>query len=135
MVDYVQGFSGFAVPDLAAAKAFYGEVLGLEVREEPPMGLAMTLPGGAVVTAYQKDDHQPAVFTILNLAVADLRATVDELSARGATWQRYDAFEQDERGIVSDPEFGPEIAWTTDPAGNIIAVMQLGQDDLERLRQ
>lgn len=126
-MDYTQGFSGFAVPDVAAAKAFYGDVLGLQVSEEQGM-LHLTLPGGASVLAYPKEDHAPAVFTILNLGVVDLPSAVDELSGRGATWLRYDGFEQDERGIAAGGEMGPDIAWTTDPAGNIVAVMQLPRD-------
>ncbi|GEK78972.1 VOC family protein [Agrococcus baldri] len=124
MVDYTEGFSGFAVPDIAAAKAFYTDVLGLEVRDEQGM-LGIVLPGGARVMVYPKPDHAPAVFTVLNLGVADLEAAVDELSGRGATWLRYDGFEQDERGIVAGGEMGPPIAWTSDPAGTVIAVMQL----------
>jgi catechol 2,3-dioxygenase-like lactoylglutathione lyase family enzyme len=127
-MDYTEGFSSFAAPDLAAAKTFYGDVLGLEVREgrgEQAGVQTLVLPGGAKVMVYQKDDHRPAVFTVLSLGVTDLPAAVDALSERGATWERYDGFEQDERGIVSNPEFGPDIAWTTDPAGNIVALMQL----------
>jgi catechol 2,3-dioxygenase-like lactoylglutathione lyase family enzyme len=124
-MDYTQGFSSFAVPDLAAAKQFYGDVLGLEVQESMEGVLTLVLPGATRVMVYQKDDHRPAVFTVLNLGVADLPAAVDALRERGATWERYEGFEQDERGIVSDPEFGPDIAWTTDPAGNIVGFMQL----------
>lgn len=126
-MEYTQGFSGFAVPDVAAAKAFYCDVLGLQVSEEQGM-LQLTLPGGASVLAYPKEDHTPAVFTILNLGVVDLPSAVDELSGRGATWLRYDGFDQDERGIAAGGEMGPDIAWTTDPAGNIVAVMQLERD-------
>ena len=89
MVDYTQGFSVFAVTDTDAAKTFYGEVLGLEVGEEHGM-LNISLPGGARVMVYPKDDHEPAVFTILNLAVDDLPAVVDELAGRGVTWLRYE---------------------------------------------
>ncbi|WP_413319049.1 VOC family protein [Agrococcus sp. 1P02AA] len=118
---YDDGFSGFAVPDVAAAKAFYGEVLQLQVAEEHGM-LHLTLPGGAVVLAYPKEDHSPAVFTILNLVVPDLRVAVDELVGRGVVFERYDGFEQDERGIARG--MGPDIAWTTDPSGNVIALME-----------
>ncbi|SDR75943.1 VOC family protein [Agrococcus carbonis] len=124
MGGFNQGFSSFAVPDLAAAKTFYGDTLGLEVREEEGW-LDLTLPGGARVMVYPKEDHQPAVFTVLNFAVDDVHAAVDEYSAKGLEWQRYEGFQHDEKGVVSDPEFGPDIAWTTDPAGNIIAFMQL----------
>lgn len=123
MAQYTDGFSGFAVPDLEAARSFYRDVLGLETGEE--MGqLSITLPGGAKVFVYQKDDHEPAVFTILNLVVGDVASAIDELVAKGVRFERYDGFDQDERGIASG--MGPDIAWCTDPAGNIIAV--IGED-------
>lgn len=126
MVQYTDAFSGFAVPDLEAARSFYRDVLGLEVGEE--MGqLSLTLPGGAKVFVYQKDDHAPAVFTILNLLVGDVGDAVDELAGKGVRFERYDGFDQDERGIASG--LGPDIAWCTDPAGNIIAV--IGEDSGE----
>lgn len=123
-MDYTQGFSGFAVPDVAAAKTFYTDVLGLAAVEQDGM-LQLTMPGGATVLVYPKEDHVPAVFTVLHLGVDDLGAAVDELTARGATWERYEGFDQDERGIAAGDDRGPDIAWTTDPAGNIVSVMQL----------
>lgn len=123
-MDYTQGFSSFAVPDLASAKTFYTDVLGLQADEEHGM-LSVTLPGGTKVMVYPKQDHEPAVFTVLNLGVTDLPAAVDELAVRGAEWLRYDSFEQDERGIVAAGDMGPAIAWTSDPAGNVVAVMQI----------
>lgn len=120
------GFSGFAVPDIDAAKAFYGDTLGLEVNE-PGMGmLSISLPGGSTVLVYPKPDHVPAVYTILNFEVSDIDAAVDQLTANGVVFERYEAFEQDEKGIArsNDPGQGPTIAWFTDPAGNILAVMQ-----------
>ncbi|WP_022883317.1 VOC family protein [Glaciibacter superstes] len=120
------GVSGFAVPDIDAAKAFYGDTLGLEV-SEPGMGLlSLTLPGGVTVMVYPKPDHAPAVFTILNFEVSDIDSAVDRLTANGVVFERYAAFDQDEKGIArsDNPEHGPSIAWFTDPAGNILAVMQ-----------
>jgi catechol 2,3-dioxygenase-like lactoylglutathione lyase family enzyme len=120
MVQWTDAFGGFAVPDLDAARAFYRDVLGLEVGEE--MGqLVLTLPGGARVFVYEKPDHVPAVFTVLNLVAAELATTVDELVEKGVRLERYDGFEQDERGIARN--MGPEIGWCTDPAGNIIALI------------
>lgn len=120
------GFSGFAVPDIAAATAFYGETLGLNVREEMDGVLRLTLPGGADVMVYVKPDHQPAVFTILNFEVDDIDAAVDALTTAGVQLERYEGFEHDAKGIVRsmEGEEGPPIAWFTDPAGNIIAVLQ-----------
>lgn len=120
MAQFTDGFSSFAAPDLDAARTFYRDVLGLEVGEVMEQ-LSLTLPGGARVFVYQKDDHEPAVFTVLNLVVGDVAAGVDDLVGKGVTFERYDGFDQDERGIASG--MGPDIAWFTDPAGNIISIM------------
>jgi predicted enzyme related to lactoylglutathione lyase len=122
-LQYLSGFSGFAVPDIDAARAFYGEVLGLDVGDAGMGLLRIGLPGGTDVMVYPKEDHAPAVFTILNLAVADIEQAVDALTDRGVEFLRYDEFQQDERGIATGDE-GPRIAWFTDPAGNILSVLQ-----------
>ena len=64
-------FSGFSVDDIGAAKAFYGDTLGLEVTESDGM-LELRLGGGATVLVYPKPDHTPATFTILNFPVDDI---------------------------------------------------------------
>ena len=116
-------YSGFAVGDFAAARAFYGETLGLRttVLSEEAGLMQLDLAGGRDTLIYTKPDHVPAVFTILNFVVEDIEAAVDGLAARGVTFERYDGFDQDERGIARGPE-GPAIAWFTDPSGNILAV-------------
>ena len=116
-------FSGFSVDDLAAAREFYAGVLGLDVSDANGL-LTLHLPGGREVLMYPKPNHVPATFTILNFPVPDIDAAVDDLSARGVRFERYDGFAQDDRGIQRDPN-GPPIAWFTDPAGNILAVLQL----------
>jgi catechol 2,3-dioxygenase-like lactoylglutathione lyase family enzyme len=115
-------FSGFAVPDAAAAREFYAGTLGLEVTEEYGL-LTLHLNGGERPTLmYPKPDHTPAAYTILNFKVDDIEAAVDALAARGVEFVRYDGMEQDERGIMRGG--GPYIAWFTDPAGNILSVLQ-----------
>ena len=115
-------FSGYSVDDIDAAKAFYGDTLGLKVTENPA-GLGLELATEATVFLYPKDDHQPATFTVLNFPVDDLDAAVDSLTGKGVAMERYDGFEQDERGVAA-PAPGPRIAWFKDPAGNILSVMQ-----------
>jgi len=114
-------FSGFSTNDLAAAKDFYGRVLGLDVTEEHGM-LNLRLAGGGRVIVYPKPDHVPATFTILNFPVDDLEMTVDNLASVGVRFERYDGLVQDERGIAR--QYPPPIAWFTDPAGNILSVIQ-----------
>ena len=118
-----QAYSGFAVSDLGAARAFYGEKLGLTVGDTPEGGLELRLAGGATVLVYPKPAFVPATYTILNFPVADIEAAVDELVAAGIEMQRYPGLDADERGIARDPR-GPAIAWFTDPAGNILSVIQ-----------
>lgn|SRR4051794_40695488 len=119
-----KAFSGFSVDDLAAAKAFYTQTLGLEV-EEQPAGLTLKLAGGNGTLIYPKDNHVPATYTILNFPVDDIEQAVDELTKRGVTFERYENL-TDERGIARGiaAQQGPDIAWFKDPAGNILSVLQ-----------
>ena len=117
-----KAFSGFAVPDIAEAKRFYAETLGLRVSQPDDTLLTLHLAGDRDVIAYHKPDFTPATYTILNFAVDDVERAVDELTARGVRFERYDGFEQDEKGIARGE--GPEIAWFKDPAGNILSVLR-----------
>jgi catechol 2,3-dioxygenase-like lactoylglutathione lyase family enzyme len=121
MLENSKAFSGFAVPDLDVAKKFYGETLGLQVSEQNGL-LSLHLAGGRDVLIYPKPDYVPATYTILNFPVDDIDAAVDALTARGVTFQRYDGIDQDEKGIARG--VGPYIAWFTDPAGNVLSVLQ-----------
>ena len=117
-------FSGFAVPDVEAARRFYADVLGLEVEVDEEMGgmLTLHLGGGTKVLVYPKPDHTPATYTVLNFPVDDVDRTVEELTARGVTFERYPGFDQDDKGVARGQ--GPAIAWFTDPAGNILSVLE-----------
>ena len=116
-----KAFSGFAVDDVQAARRFYAETLGLETSEEHGM-LTLHLAGGRPTLVYPKPDNAPASYTILNFPVPDIERTVDQLAERGVRFERYDGFDQDERGIFRGG--GPLIAWFTDPAGNVLSVLQ-----------
>jgi predicted enzyme related to lactoylglutathione lyase len=122
MLENSKAYSGFAVPDLEQALEFYGETLGLQtsVLDEENL-IQIDLPGDRPVLVYKKPDFTPATYTILNFPVEDVETTVGELSAKGITFERYDGFEQDEKGIDRTGP-GGGIAWFTDPAGNILAV-------------
>ena len=124
MLTTTGSFSGFSVNDEAAALAFYRDTLGLIV-EDTGMGLAVQLPGGGHVFVYPKPNHEPATFTVLNFEVADIDVAVDELEAAGVRLERYDGMPQDEKGVMRGKAAGqgPDIAWFTDPAGNILSVL------------
>jgi len=118
-------FSGFSTSNIAKAREFYGNILGLEVRDEMG-GLRLAFTGGGEVFIYPKDDHQPASFTVLNFPVVDIDRAVDDLVAAGVQFERYPEFEQDDRGIARGRAqgMGPDIAWFKDPAGNVLSILQ-----------
>ena len=116
-----KAYSGFAVDDLNQAEQFYGETLGLKTTQlQEDVLLQLDLAGDRPTLIYAKPDFEPATYTILNFPVDDVEKAVDELTARGVAFERYDGFDQDEKGISRGQ--GPTIAWFTDPAGNILSV-------------
>jgi catechol 2,3-dioxygenase-like lactoylglutathione lyase family enzyme len=124
MLENSKAYSGFAVDDLEKARKFYGETLGLEtsiVSEEQGL-MSLELAGDRPTLVYQKPGHTPADYTILNFPVDDIDEAVDELAARGVRFERYEGFEQDEKGVARGN--GPDIAWFKDPAGNILSVLR-----------
>ena len=125
MVGAVHAFSGFSVDNQKSAEEFYRDTLELEVASDE-MGLHLHLPGGVEVFVYEKPDHQPASFTILNFVVEDIDAAVDALVEKGVAIEHYDFAHQDEKGIARGKaaNMGPDIAWFKDPAGNVLSVLQ-----------
>jgi predicted enzyme related to lactoylglutathione lyase len=124
MLGNATAFNGFAVDDLATARDFYEGTLGIRttVLDEDSGLMTLHLPGGRDTLVYVKPDFTPATYTILNFEVDDVDATVDSLNERGVTMERYEGFEQDDKGIARGR--GPDIAWFKDPAGNILSVLK-----------
>ena len=123
MLGNTKAFSGFAVDDLQKAKEFYGETLGLKtsILDEEAGLMTLHLAGDRDTLIYQQPGSTPASYTILNLPVDDIDKAVDGLAARGVSFERYDDFDQDEKGISRGN--GPDIAWFKDPAGNVLSVL------------
>jgi catechol 2,3-dioxygenase-like lactoylglutathione lyase family enzyme len=123
MFKEAKSFCSFSVNDLAKAKQFYGDTLGLDISQTPE-GLELHT-GDNTVFLYPKPNHTPASFTVLNFSVDDIEEAVDELTALGVRLEHYDLpdIKTDERGIARGPK-GPIIAWFKDPAGNILSVLE-----------
>jgi catechol 2,3-dioxygenase-like lactoylglutathione lyase family enzyme len=119
-------FSGFSVDDLEAARRFYTDVLELRMTATGMDGVArLQLGGGTEVVVYAKGPaHTPATFTVLNFPVPDVEKAVDQLTDRGVRFLHYDHPPTDEKGIMRAG--GPLIAWFTDPAGNVLSVIEEG---------
>lgn len=124
MFGSTKAYSSFAVDDARKARAFYEETLGLKTTmlDEENGIMTVRLGGGSDVLVYERPGHEPAAYTVLNFSVDDVEAAVDGLTERGVTFERYEGIEQDEKGIARG--MGPTIAWFTDPAGNVFAVLQ-----------
>ena len=122
MFEYTRVLTSFSVDDVPTAQRFYGETLGLNVSEQSG-ALLLHLSGGHDTLIYPKPDHIPASYTVLNFVVEEIDAAVDRLVARGVRFLRYDEFGADDRGIVRGPD--RDVAWFSDPAGNIHSVGQL----------
>lgn len=113
-------FSSISVNNLAKAKDFYENVLGLTVTEEDMGYLAIHLDYGQLFMAYPKADHTPATFTVLNFPVEDVEKAVKSLKEKGVKFEQYSYTDED--GIAR--EMGPLMAWFKDPSGNIMSVVQ-----------
>ena len=117
-------YAGFAVDDIAKAKQFYADTLGVfPVTEIGESLLSLHARNGYAVLVYEKPSHTPAEHTILNFPVDDIEAAVDELRMAGVEFEHYDEgpIATDEKGIAAP---GPKQAWFRDPAGNILSVIE-----------
>jgi catechol 2,3-dioxygenase-like lactoylglutathione lyase family enzyme len=116
-----KAYGGIAVNDLQKARGFYGETLGLRTSEQYGL-LWLHLGGDRDTLVYEQPDATPASYTILNFEVDDIDTAVDQLTARGVRFERYDGMNQDGKGVFRDE--GPYIAWFKDPSGNVLSVLQ-----------
>jgi catechol 2,3-dioxygenase-like lactoylglutathione lyase family enzyme len=106
--------------DLARSRVFYAGTLGLKfVRDD---GFALVFEAGSrPLRVVDAGEFTPQPFTIFGWDAADLPAAVDDLTARGVEFLRYDHIEQDERGIWMAPT-GHRVAWFKDPDGNVLSL-------------
>jgi len=128
MLQKSKAFSSFSVDNVQQAKAFYQEVLGLEVKDNPMGVIEVVVSGSSNILLYPKPNHVPATFTVLNFPVEDIDQAADELIAKGVKFEIYnhELIKTDEKGI-SRGNGGPNIAWFRDPAGNILSILETNQ--------
>ncbi len=122
MFDYSRALTSFSVDDVAKARSFYAETLGLQVSGQDG-ALFLHLADANDALVYAKLDHIPASYTVLNFVVEDVDTAVERLGSRGVRFLRFDEHRTDEKGVVRSPD--RDIAWFTDPAGNIHSVVRI----------
>lgn len=124
--------------DLAAARAFYGQKLGLsEVRfpgmpEEAAEAVAAEAAmyacgGGTFLVVFARPTPTKADHTAASWMVADFDAVADDLLSRGVTFEIYPEMPGttfDDRGVAT-AEAGYKGAWFKDPEGNILAITEM----------
>ncbi len=108
------------VADLDRAQRFYGDTLGLALRDERPFALVAEI-GGAVLRITAVEEPLAAPYSVLGWRVQDITSAVDDLVSRGVPTLRYDGLAQDARGIWTTPG-GVKIAWFSDPDGNVLSL-------------
>lgn len=109
------------VKDLARARRFYEERLQLEPLGAKPDGKFVYRVGGTEVALFPKPEGTKAEHTALSFKVADIRAAIAELKARGVTFDDYDL--PDFRTVEHVCVLGSEkAAWFRDPEGNILCL-------------
>jgi hypothetical protein len=128
MLQDSKAFSGFSVNNIAAAKEFYSNTLGIDIKEDA-MGLTLNIIGGSKIFIYAKDDHVPATFTVLNFPVNNIDTAIETLESKGVKFEQYDlgnGVKTDEKGVLRgrSANMGPDIAWFKDPSGNILSILQ-----------
>jgi catechol 2,3-dioxygenase-like lactoylglutathione lyase family enzyme len=112
-----------SIVDVAQAKAFYRDTLGLRLlSEEPPFALVFEA-NGIMLRLGMAKELLPAHGTVLGWQVPDISATIRELEEAGVRFERYGQLKQDELGIWTAPT-GAKIAWFKDPDGNILSISQ-----------
>ena len=114
-----------AAADLHQARAFYEQVLGLRLIEQNDFACAFDANGTMLRVTAVAEVARPG-YTVLGWRVAEIAATVHGLAERGVVFLRYDGMDQDENGIWTTPG-GDQIAWFTDPAGNVLSLTQFAQ--------
>jgi catechol 2,3-dioxygenase-like lactoylglutathione lyase family enzyme len=108
-----------AVTDLDKAKAFYRDLVGLQVLEEQPFAIRFAAGKGSQVSVRK---GQPNVGqTVGHFEVDDIEAVVRELTGRGVAFQEYET----PKTVDFIAQIGPARgAWFSDPDGNVFGVRQ-----------
>ena len=108
--------------DLDAARAFYGELLGLEVISADDFSIVVR-SGGTDLRITKIESLSPQPFTVLGWSVSDLVGTMTRLAERGVEFLHYEGMNQTDAGLWTAPS-GALVSWCRDPDGNTLSLTQ-----------
>ena len=106
------------------ARAFYCDVLGLSFEEDSPFALVVRT-ANATLRIQKVQSFTPLPFTSLGWTVNDIRATAQQLMAKGVNFERFEGMNQDDLSIWASPS-GAQVCWFKDPDGNVLSLTQIG---------
>ncbi len=108
------------IVDVERARQFYRDTLGLNLlSEEPPFALVFDA-NGTMLRLVMASRLPEAQGTVLGWQVPEISTAVQELSAAGVHFERFEGMQQDELGVWTAPN-GAKVAWFRDPDGNILS--------------
>lgn len=123
MLERASAHATIAVSDLERAKRFYGETLGLSVKEERADGVTYQA-GDTSFLVYPSQFAGTSQSTCMAFEVGgDVETVVKELRDRGVTFEEYDLPGLKTENGIAEIE-GVKGAWFKDPDGNILAVAE-----------
>lgn len=109
--------------DVARARRFYEEKLGLVPKREEAGGLVYEFGQGTTCFLYQTPNAGTSRASQAFWQVQDIEREVAELKARGVEFEDYDVpGERSPSGVVTAG--GAKAAWFKDSEGNILALIQ-----------
>jgi catechol 2,3-dioxygenase-like lactoylglutathione lyase family enzyme len=116
---------------LEKTRRFYEDVLGFTPDIEDPGGISYR-SGNGRFNVYPTEFAGTAQHTLIGWYTADIEKSVDELTAKGVTFEQYDFpdFKTDAKGIAVMGE--EKAAWFKDPEGNILSIWQVPAARAER---
>ena len=110
------------VKDLEVATKFYEEKLGLRRVDEAPGAAVVYRSGGGELCVYRSEFAGTNKGTAALWEVEDVEGTVEELKAKGVTFERYDNLEAATRTGDIHHVGDIKVAWFKDPDGNILSI-------------
>jgi len=111
-----------ATTDSGKARAFYQDVLGLNLIAEDQFAIAFDVNG--VELRIQKVPRlTPQSHTQLGWSVASIEEAMLALRAKGIVFEIYPFLQQDADGVWVAPS-GAKVAWMKDPDGNLLSLTE-----------